>query len=385
MKSKKNRPLKVAIIGTRGYPYVYSGYETFVKEMGERLVARGLEVTVYCHRPLFEHKPQTVNGIRLVYMPCIETKNLSQLTNSFLSIIHVCFTKADVVFVANSANGPFGVFTKIFGKPSVINVDGLEWLRPKWKGLGSWYYRMASRLATKLFDQVITDSDEMQRIYLELFNAPSKMIAYGANPRMNSDERLIEKWNLETESYFLIVGRLIPDNNSDLIVKGFLKSNSKRKLVVVGDVPYQDQFATKMKGICDDRLVFTGYVKDAEVLASLYHNTYAYFHGHEYGGTNPAMLKALGYGCAILALSTPFNQEMLQDGKYGWFFEKNVQSVIEIVDAAEKAPEKMKLLSEKSRDGLVQKYNWDFVTDEYETLFKKLSNRKVKEKLVQKN
>lgn len=385
MKSKRNIPLKVAIIGTRGYPYVYSGYETFVKEMGERLVARGLEVTVYCHRPLFEHKPQTVNGIRLVYMPCIETKNLSQLTNSFLSIIHVCFTKADVVFVANSANGPFGVFTKIFGKPSVINVDGLEWLRPKWKGLGSWYYRMASRLATKLFDQVITDSDEMQRIYLELFNAPSKMIAYGANPRMNSDERLIEKWNLETESYFLIVGRLIPDNNSDLIVKGFLKSNSKRKLVVVGDVPYQDQFATKMKGIPDDRLVFTGYVKDAEVLASLYHNTYAYFHGHEYGGTNPAMLKALGYGCAILALNTPFNQEMLQDGKYGWFFEKNVQSVIEIVDAAEKAPEKMKLLREKSRDGLVQKYNWDFVTDEYETLFKKLSKRKIEEKLVQKN
>lgn len=385
MNSKRNRPLKVAIVGTRGYPYVYSGYETFVKEMGERLVARGLEVTVYCHRPLFEHKPEKVNGIRLVYMPCIETKNLSQLTNSFLSIIHVCFSKADVVFVANSANGPFGIFTKIFGKPSAINVDGLEWLRPKWKGLGSWYYRMASQLATKLFDQIITDSDEMQRIYLELFNAPSKMIAYGANPRMNSDETLIEKWDLETESYFLIVGRLIPDNNSDLIVKGFLKSNSKRKLVIVGDVPYQDQFATKMKGIPDDRLVFTGYVKDAEVLASLYHNSYAYFHGHEYGGTNPAMLKALGYGCAILALNTPFNQEMLQEGKYGWYFEKNVQSVIDIVDASEKAPEKMKLLREKSRDGLVQKYNWDYVTDEYESLFKKLSKRKIEEKLVQKN
>jgi glycosyltransferase involved in cell wall biosynthesis len=385
MNSKRNRPLKVAIVGTRGYPYVYSGYETFVKEMGERLVARGLEVTVYCHRPLFDHKPEKVNGIRLVYMPCIETKNLSQLTNSFLSIIHVCFSKADVVFVANSANGPFGIFTKIFGKPSAINVDGLEWLRPKWKGLGSWYYRMASRLATKLFDQIITDSDEMQRIYLELFNAPSKMIAYGANPRMNSDETLIEKWDLETESYFLIVGRLIPDNNSDLIVEGFLKSNSKRKLVVVGDVPYQDQFATMMKGIPDDRLVFTGYVKDAEVLASLYHNSYAYFHGHEYGGTNPAMLKALGYGCAILALNTPFNQEMLQEGKYGWYFEKNVRSVVDIVAAAEKAPEKMKLLREKSRDGLVQKYNWDYVTDEYESLFKKLSKRKIEEKLVQKN
>ncbi|HSI78479.1 MAG TPA: DUF1972 domain-containing protein [Lunatimonas sp.] len=383
--SKDSKPMRVAILGTRGYPFVYSGYETFVKEMGERLVSRDVEVTVYCHSPLFKEKPKMVNGIHLVYIPSIETKSLSQLTSSFFSFIHVCFSKADVVFVANSANGPFGIFTKLWGKPSVINVDGLEWLRPKWKGLGSWYYRMASRLATKLFDQVITDSDEMQRIYLELFNAPSKMIAYGANPRMNSDETLIEQWNLEPESYFLIVGRLIPDNNSDLIVKGFLKSNSKRKLVVVGDVPYQDQFATKMKGIPDDRLVFTGYVKDAEALASLYHNCYAYFHGHEYGGTNPAMLKALGYGCAILALNTPFNQEMLQDGKYGWYFEKNIPSVVKIVEAAEKVPEKMGILREKSRDGLVQKYNWDFVTDEYETLFKKLCKRKIVEKLVQKN
>lgn len=385
MNSKRNRPLKVAILGTRGYPYVYSGYETFVKEMGERLVSRDIDVTVYCHSPLFKEKPKMVNGIHLVYIPSIETKSLSQLTGSFFSFIHVCFSKADVVFVANSANGPFGIFTKIFGKPSVINVDGLEWLRPKWRGLGSRYYKMASRLATKLFDQVITDSDEMQRIYLEMFNAPSLMIAYGANPRMNSDETLLERWNIEPESYFLIVGRLIPDNNSDLIVKGFLKSKSKRKLVVVGDVPYHDQFATKMKGIPDDRLVFTGYVKDAEALASLYHNCYAYFHGHEYGGTNPAMLKALGYGCAILALDTPFNQEMLQDGKYGWYFEKNVASVVKIVEAAEKVPAKMKLLREKSRDGLVQKYNWDFVTDQYESLFKRLCKRKIEEKLVEKN
>jgi glycosyltransferase involved in cell wall biosynthesis len=383
--SKYSKPMRVAILGTRGYPFVYSGYETFVREMGERLVGRDIEVTVYCHSPLFKEKPKMVNGIHLVYIPSIETKSLSQLTSSFFSFIHVCFSKADVVFVANSANGPFGIFTKIFGKPSVINVDGLEWLRPKWKGLGSWYYMMASRLATKLFDQVITDSDEMQRIYLELFNAPSEMIAYGANPRINSDETLIEQWNLETESYFLIVGRLIPDNNSDLIVKGFLESSSRRKLVVVGDVPYQDQFATRMKGIPDDRLVFTGYVKDPEVLASLYHNCYAYFHGHEYGGTNPAMLKALGYGCAILALDTPFNQEMLQDGKYGWYFEKNVNSVVKIVEAAEKVPEKMKLLREKSRDGLVQKYNWDYVTDQYEAVFKKLCKRRIHEKLVQKN
>jgi glycosyltransferase involved in cell wall biosynthesis len=383
--SKISKPLHVAIVGTRGYPYVYGGYETFVKEMGERLVQRGIEVTIYCHSPLFEKKPKKVNGINLVYVPCVETKSLSQLTNSLLSMFHVCFSKADVVLVVNSANGPLGVLTKMFGKPSAINVDGLEWLRPKWKGLGAKYYLFASRLATKLYDKLITDSDEMEKIYLEQFGAPSKMIAYGANPKNRSDSNLIENWDLQKESYYLIVGRLIPDNNADLIVDGFVKSNSKRKLVIVGDVPYHDRFAQEMKSIKDNRLVFTGYVRNQEQLASLYQNCYAYFHGHEYGGTNPAMLKALGFGCAILALDTRFNQEMLQQGKFGWYFDKNIESVVRIIEESEKTPKKMDYLRAHSREGLTEKYSWDFVTDEYEILFKALSKRKIKENLVEIN
>ena len=383
--SKNNKPLHVAIVGTRGYPYVYGGYETFVKEMGERLVQRGIEVTIYCHAPLFEKQPKKVNGINLVYIPCVETKSLSQLTNSLLSMLHVCFSKVDVVFVVNSANGPFGILTKLFGKPSTINVDGLEWLRPKWKGLGARYYLFASRLATKLYDQLITDSDEMEKIYLEKFNAPSKMIAYGANPRLSSESTLIEEWDLQKESYFLIVGRLIPDNNADLIVEGFVKSKSKRKLVIVGDVPYHDKFAQMMKNTDDKRLVFTGYVRDQEQLAALYHNCFAYYHGHEYGGTNPAMLKALGYGCAILALNTRFNQEMLQQGKFGWYFQKNAASVVEITERAENLPEEVENLRKHAREGLTDKYNWEVVTDEYEALFKSLCKRKIKENLVEIN
>lgn len=375
MKSSDSRPLRVAIIGTRGYPYVYSGYETFVKEMGERLSARGVQLTVYCHRPLFKQKPKEVNGIRLVYMPCIQSKNLSQLTNSFLSMIHACFSKADVIFVANSANGPFGLLTKLFGKPSAINVDGLEWLRPKWKGLGGKYFRFASKLATKLYDVVVTDSTEMQKIYQEEFGSPSTMIAYGANARTESDCSLITQWGLHKESYYLIVGRLIPDNNADLIVEGFIRSNTVRKLVVVGDVPYHDAYAQRMKNIPDSRLIFTGYVRDQEALAALYHNCYGYLHGHEYGGTNPAMLKALGYGCAILALNTRFNQEMLQEGKHGWYFEKNAQSIKDLIEYAETEPGKLAQLRESAPKGLIQKYNWDFVTDEYERLFRSLANR----------
>lgn len=373
--SKKK--LKVAIMGAKGYPYVYGGYDTFIKELGERLVNRGVHVRVYNHRALFEERPQYVNGIECIYTPAIESKSFTQLTHTFISMMHACFSNVDVILVVNSGNGPFGIIPKVFGKPTAINVDGLEWLRPKWKGLGSKYFFFASKLATKFYDQVINDSEEMRRVYLDLFKADSRVIAYGANPRESVESTPIEKWNLEPHSYFLIVGRLIPDNNADLLIEGFLQSDSKRKLVIVGDVPFQDEWAETLKEIKDDRLIFTGYVKNANTLAALYFHCFAYFHGHEYGGTNPAMLKAMGYGCAILALNTPFNQEMLQNGKHGWYFEKTFQSFKSIIEDAEAAPEEMAKLRLIAREGLTQKYNWEYVTDQYLEVFYSLAKRKL--------
>lgn len=372
---QQSKPLHVAIIGSRGYPYVYSGYETLVKEIGERLVKRGVTLTVYCHKPLYDQKPKRVNGINLVYMPGLQSKSLSQLTNSFLSIVHACFSKADVIFVVNSANGPFGLITRLFGKPTAINVDGMEWLRPKWKGLGAKYFLFASRLSTSLYDRIITDCEEMQKTYLQLFNAPSTMIAYGANPGQKTGSGKIENWGLHERGYYLIVGRLIPDNNADLIIEGFVQSSSTRKLVVVGDVPYQDEYATRLKQLADERLIFTGYVKDQEELAALYHHCFAYLHGHEYGGTNPAMLKALGYHCAILALDTRFNQEMLQNGKHGWFFQKNNHSVAELIDRAENEEEEMEELRATAVQGLTDKYNWEQVTERYLQVFQELGRK----------
>lgn len=366
------RQLKVAIMGAKGYPYVYGGYDTMIKELGERLVARGVKVRVYNHRALFKEKPHYVNGIECIYTPAIERKSLTQLTHTFFSMIHACFSKVDVILVVNSGNGPFGLISKLFGKPTAINVDGLEWLRPKWQGAGSTYFLWASRMATKFFDQIINDSEEMRRVYLELFQTDSKVIAYGANPKESVAEDPIKKWGLMKQEYFLIVGRLVPDNNADLIIEGFLKSESKRKLVIVGDVPFEDKWASALKNQDDPRLLFTGYVTDPFELAALYSHCYAYFHGHEFGGTNPAMLKALGYGCAILALDTPFNQEMLQQGKHGWYFSKDVPAVKELVAEAESNPEKMEYFRASARSGLTQKYNWDHVTDQYLEVFESL-------------
>jgi len=365
------KKINISIIGVKGYPYVYGGYETFVKEISERLSDK-YNITVYCHKGLFLNRPKSINGINLVYIPTIETKILSQPIHSFFSIIHACLSKTNLILVVNSANGPYGIIPKLFKIPTVINVDGLEWLRPKWKGLGSVYYKFASRMATFFYDQIINDSDEMRKVYLDLFKKDSKVIAYGANIRKSKSPELINKWNLKQREYYLVIGRLIPDNNADLIIKGFLKSNSKRKLVIVGDVPYKDSFASDLKNLANKRLIFTGYVKDQNILAELYHNCYVYVHGHEFGGTNPTMIKAMAYGSSILALDTIFNREMLQNGKFGIFFKKELLSITNMIEYCEKENILMDDFRNNSVKGITKKYNWDFVSDQYSKVFKYL-------------
>ena len=361
--------IKIAIIGSRGYPYVYSGYETFVKELSERLVKQNYEITVYCHKNLFKSYPKEVNGVNLVYINTIEKKVLSQFVHSFQSIIHACFKKYDVILVVNSANGPFGIFTKLFRKKTAINVDGLEWLRPKWKGLGSKYFYLASRLSVRFFDYIITDSYEMEKIYKQLFNADSAVIAYGANIRYSKNPELISKWNIEKHEYYLIVGRLIPDNNADFIVNEFTKSNTAKKLVIVGDVPYNDKYASNIKSINDDRLVFTGYVTNQDELAELYHNCFAYFHGHAFGGTNPTMLKALAYGCGIIAIDTVFSREMLDNDNYGFLFKQEEGALTLIIENTEKNTAKLVSYREKSRTRITNNYTWEKIVNQYVDFF----------------
>ena len=374
MNFKEARRLHIAIIGSRGYPYVYSGYETFVKELSERLVLSGLDVTVYSHSKLFSEKPEKVNGISLVYIPTIEKKSLSQFVHSFQSVIHACFRNYDIIFVVNSANGPFGIITRLFRKKTIINVDGLEWLRPKWKGFGAKYFYYSSKMATRFFDVIITDSFAMEKIYRDLFNVKSKVIAYGANIRYPENPEMIKKRGLDPGGYFLIVGRLIPDNNADFIIREFLVTETRRKLVIVGDVPYYDAYALKLKSIKDERLIFTGYITDQIELAELYHNCFAYIHGHEFGGTNPAMLQALAYGCAIIAIDTVFNREMLAEGKFGIFFRKETRSLSDLLVSLEKDQSVLENFRKHARERIEENYTWEKITRQYIELFSSMSN-----------
>ena len=364
-----SKKLKIAIIGSRGYPYVYSGYETLVKELSERLVNSGNEVTVYCHKKLFTKKPKKVNGIRLVYTPSINSKIFSQLYNSFFSFIHVCFSNADIVLVVNSANGPFGIVTRVFRKKTCINVDGLEWLRPKWKGVGSIYFKFASKLATIFFDEIITDSIEMSKVYENKFGKKSNIIAYGSTMIVNNKSKILEKYSLQKQEYYLIVGRLIPDNNSRQIIEGFLESNSSKSIVIVGDVPYDDDYANDIKLLSSKQIIFTGYINDQVDLTALYQNCFGYIHGHEFGGTNPTMINALDLNSQILALDTVFNREMLVN-KDSVLFDKN--SISKKINEFENNYDDF---VQKNRNyKLPKKYDWDFIVSQYLDVFNSFTN-----------
>ncbi len=364
--------MKIAIIGSRGYPYVYGGYETLVKELSERLVKAGVEVHVYNQRHLFTDRPKAVNGVILHYIPTLPYKSLNQIVHCFLSLLHATFSRAEVILVLNLAAGPMGWIPKITGKKTIINTDGMEWLRPKWKGLGARYFYFGAWSATKLYDKIITDAVAMQAVYLQEFNAKSTVIAYGAPPYKASDVELLKQFNLKNGEYYLIIGRLVPDNNADLLIKGFLSSNSAKKLLVVGDVPYQDKYAQELKKLASDKLIFAGHLNDQDLLMSLYQNCFVYLHGHQYGGTNPAMLKAMSNRCGILALDTSFNREMLNDGEFGLFFNHDSNSLSEILNMIEASPEQLQVLRAKVQMGLGKKYNWDVITEQYISEFRKL-------------
>ena len=364
-----NKNIKIAIIGSRGYPYVYSGYETLVKELSERLVKNGYKVRVYCHSSLFKIKPKYVNGIQLVYTPSIETKILSQFINSFFSTLHFCFSSYDTCIYVNSANGPFGILTSIFSKKTCINVDGLEWLRPKWKGIGSKYYKFSSFLSTIFFDKIITDSYEMKKIYLKKYKKKSNVIAYGSTMIKNPNSDLLNELNIKTNEYYLVVGRLIPDNNSLLIINGFKKSNTKKKLVIVGDVPYSDSYEKKVKSFSSDEIIFTGYIICQKKLSTLYKNCFGYIHGHEFGGTNPTMINALDFNCSVLALNTPFNKEMLNK-KNVVFYEKDINSVKNSITNFENNIGNLK--KSNINYELPKKYCWEYITEKYISLIEKI-------------
>ena len=369
--------MRIRVLGIRGLPATYSGLETIMGELAPRWVEAGHEVIVYCRKALFKERPAEWKGIKLVYLPSIEHKMFSTLSHSFLATLHASVTPSDVILTWNAGNGPFGWFFRIAGKTAVINVDGMEWLRPKWKGLGAVYFKWAAKMATAAFPIVITDASEMKRLYLEELGAETTYIAYGANIEPSEHPEILETYGLESRNYYLIASRLVPDNNADLILEAFVASNSQKQLAIAGGADYkgnklENEFLAKLKNIANENVKFLGHIDSSEHIKELHHHCFAYIHGHQFGGINPSILKALGFSNCILALNTPFNDEVLEGGRYGVLFDKNVASLTEKIQMLEQQPEQVEDFRRRATEQIRNRFNWENIAQQYLDVFEKL-------------
>lgn len=368
-----HRKLRIAMLGSRGIPHTYSGYEQFLGEVAPRLVARGHEVIVYCRRSLFKDRPTAYKGVRLIYLPGIETKTMGTLTHTIVSMGDVLFRDVDVIFVVNVVNAFNCILPRLFGKNVAINVDGLDWKRGKWGRLGKRFFYWNAKCVGRICPKgVITDAGAMRNIYLDEFATPSVSIAYGANIEKSTNAGVLKQYGLEPSGYYLVASRLVPENNAELIVRAFENVKTPRLLAIAGDANYRSAFVDRLKQTKDPRVRFLGHIGNADHVKELHCNAFAYVHGHSLGGTNPALLKALGCGNCVLALGTVFNREVLQD--YGMLFENNPVDLAGKMQLIEDRPEIAARFRLRAPERIYQRYTWELITDHYEELFLQLAN-----------
>lgn len=305
---------KFGIIGCRGYPSTYGGFETFVRRLAPYLVSRSHSVTVYSRDG--RAAPAVREGVRCVSTVGINTNALSTLSYGATATRHARKERYDAALVLNVANGYFLSSLSSAGIPTVVNPDGLEWERGKWNGLGKRVFRRGATLTAQHANEIVVDSAEIGRIWRADFGRDSTFIPYGADVLVSVPTDKLKEVGLDPRSYVLVVARLVPENNVDLFLdalKAWKYGNVS--IVVVGSANKPNDLGRRLSALAagDDRFKWLGHVSDQALLHQLWAHAAAYFHGHSVGGTNPALLQALGCGSPTIALDTPYNAEVVRD------------------------------------------------------------------------
>jgi len=360
--------VRIAILGTRGIPARYGGFETFAEELSTRLVERGHAVTVYCR----ERQPEpTFRGVSLVYLPTWRHKYFDTLVHTFFSTLHLIFHPVDVALYCNAANAIFTFWPRVAGMPVALNVDGLERKRKKWNRLARGWYLISERLATLCPNVAISDARKIAEYYLQRYGERSEFIPYGAEVGALPGTDVLEELGLTPGQYFLYVSRLEPENNALLVRESFEQAATSLKLALVGDAPYADEYIQRVRATTDPRIVMPGaiYGRGYHQLQS---HCYAYIHATEVGGTHPALIEAMGRGALVLYLNTPENAEVARDAAIPFEASQLAEKLTELVAMP---PQKRAEWGRRAMDRVAERYSWDAVTGQYEALLLRLHAR----------
>lgn len=362
--------MRIAILGIRGIPANYGGFETFAEHLATRLVARGHDVTVYCRAHYVSPRELEFQGVRLKVLPTIRHKYFDTVVHTFLSALHAVPGRYDAALICNAANAPFASILRLTGTPVALNVDGLEHKRKKWNAIARNYYLLAEKLATILPTETVTDARVIQEYYLARHQAVSTMIAYGAEVERRPDPT-VRRWRVEPNRYVLYVSRLEPENNAQMVIEAFKRVRTAHKLLIVGDAPYAHDYIQDLKARArrDKRIIFTGFVFGQDYRA-LQQNAYCYVHATEVGGTHPALLEAMGFGNCVLTLSAPENIEAVGDAGITYADENDLAEKLQRVLRDGSLVHSYR---NRAQARVQEMYDWNYVVDRYEDLFARMA------------
>lgn len=383
----------VFIVGSKGIPGNYGGYETFVDKLTEyhqnnpnlkyhvACKAKDTKTFEYHNADCFDVKVPSIGPAQAIYY------DVAAL-NQCVRYIKRHNIQHPIVYILACRIGPFAahfqrVIHKLGGK-LYINPDGHEWMRAKWSAPVRKYWKISEQLMTKHCDLLICDSKNIEDyIHDEYgkYNPKTTFISYGAETRKSKladdDPKLIawyKEKGLSPKSYYLVVGRFVPENNYETMIREFMKSHSKRDFALITNV--SDKFLEELKEKThfdqDSRIKFVGTVYDKELLMKIRENAYGYFHGHEVGGTNPSLLEALGSTDLNLLLDVGFNREVAEDSALYWIKQSgNLASLIDWADGMN--ADEISELGKKASLRIVEAYSWQHIADEYESRFSLMS------------
>jgi len=364
---------KIAVIGSRGYPSSYGGFETFVRHFAPYLRDAGVDVSVYCRGPERRTREEMVDGVRCVWTPGVDRKAVSTLSYGLTASIDSVKHRPDAALVLNVANGFYLPMLRRAGIPTAVNVDGMEWERAKWNSAGKTLFRWGASLTARYADEIVVDSKAIGDVWRAMFGVASHFIPYGAPVVREQGSARLKALGLRPGTYVLAVARLVPENNVEILLEALSSLGGDVPVVIVGSAPAPTELEQELSRRSDSLPNFhwLGHVSDQELLTELWMNCGVYFHGHSVGGTNPALLQALGCGSPTVAIDTPFNREVIDHADH--LCSADAGAVALKVGAVLGDPVLRRQMAERGRAIVADRYQWDDVCRSYTQLLLRLA------------
>lgn len=359
-------PMKIGIIGTRGIPNRYGGFEQFVEFTAPALVAKGFDVTVY-NSSLHPLQLNEWNGVKII--TCNDPENLIGTAGQFIydlnCIINCRRQHFDIILQLGYTSSSIWNFLLPSKSIVITNMDGLEWKRSKYSNLVKKFLKYAEKIAARKSDFLIADSKGIQQYILETYNKQSAYIAYGALPFTPHDKTILNQFGVSPYKYNLLIARMEKENNIEAILKGHLLANTSTPLLVVGNTNngYGRMLQKKYNS---SSVKFCNAIYDLNLLNHLRWYSHYYFHGHSVGGTNPSLLEAMASGALIIAHNNIFNRSVLGDDAFYFETPEDITAIINKQDSKEKYAD----IIQRNSTKIAADYSWQKITNQLDTLFR---------------